>query len=66
MVADENGIINMEFEDSVIQLHGASSVIGRSFVLHANADDLGMGSNAESSKTGNAGARIACGNIMFQ
>lgn len=35
--------------------------IGRSIVLHSEADDLGRGGNLESSKTGNSGKRIACG-----
>lgn len=35
--------------------------IGRSIVLHSEADDLGRGNNLESSKTGNSGKRIACG-----
>ena len=44
-------------------LYGENSVIGKSFVTHSNVDDLGKGGNEESSKTGNAGVRIACGVI---
>ena len=36
------------------------SVLGRGFVLHAERDDLGLGGDAESLITGNAGARLAC------
>ena len=46
-----------------MQLHGAHSVVGRSVVCHAKVDDLGQGGDDESLKTGNAGARVACGVI---
>ncbi len=46
-----------------MHLFGPYSVIGRSCVLHKKTDDLGEGGDEESKKTGNAGARIACGVI---
>jgi Cu-Zn family superoxide dismutase len=61
--SDADGKALYEAEDKLVQLWGPLSVIGRSCVLHANADDLGEGGNEESLKTGNAGPRIACGVI---
>ena len=36
------------------------SIIGRAIIVHEDPDDLGRGGDAESKKTGNAGARICC------
>ena len=44
----------------MIKLDGPTSVIGRSFVIHADEDDLGRGGFADSKTTGHAGARLAC------
>merc|ERR1712045_158783 len=53
------------------------SVVGRSMMIHAEEDDLGLGDNSRahlpgppqdgfvSKITGNAGARIACGEIKL-
>jgi len=60
---DESGSASFKFEDSLISLNGPLSILGRAVVLHAGTDDLGRGDDPESLKTGNAGARAACGVI---
>jgi len=58
---DESGTASFKFQDSLISLNGPLSIVGRAVVLHAGTDDLGRGNDPESLKTGNAGARAACG-----
>ena len=60
---DEKGNGYLAMTDKLITLFGDNSVVGRSVVVHAREDDLGRGGNEESMKTGNAGARLACGVI---
>ncbi|AET41016.1 superoxide dismutase SOD1 Ecym_7168 [Eremothecium cymbalariae DBVPG len=61
--ADSNGVAKGSKMDHLVMLFGPTSVVGRSVVVHAGKDDLGKGGNEESLKTGNAGARSACGVI---
>ena len=63
ITADASGMAHLEVEDRMVTLHGPRSVIGRAFVVHAGADDLGQGGDAGSKATGNAGGRLACGII---
>ena len=77
IVADEKGRVKYKFMDKMIKLRGEYSIIGRTVVIHEDADDLGRGGiykmgniidkkrYIESKKTGNAGKRIACGVIGF-
>ncbi|XP_064476486.1 superoxide dismutase [Cu-Zn]-like isoform X3 [Ornithodoros turicata] len=61
--ADTTGDSHFLIHDYVISLNGPNSVIGRSFIIHQQEDDLGRGRNADSRKTGNSGAIVACGVI---
>jgi len=63
MLADESGCARGSISDKLIKLSGEYSVVGRSVIIHADCDDLGEGGHTLSSTTGNAGARVACGEI---
>ncbi len=54
---DEEGNFNYEYYDPLVYVDG---ILGRSLVIHDGIDDLGLGEDAESLKTGNAGSRITC------
>ncbi len=61
MEAAADGIARIHIEDRLVKLIGATSIIGRSIVVHADVDDLGKGGHELSLTTGNAGGRVACG-----
>lgn len=61
--AGADGVGKFFLLDDQVSLIGDKSVIGRSFVVHKDRDDLGLGGHELSSTTGNAGARLACGTI---
>merc|ERR1712222_59209 len=60
-------ITRIEKVDRVITLgdDGIHDVSGRAIVIHAGEDDLGLGEDDGSLKTGNAGSRVACGVIRL-
>merc|ERR1712107_101800 len=70
-----NGVAKGEIFDKLIKLEGPYTVVGRPMMVHGDPDDLGKGDNSEpgpppvngkaSLVTGNAGARIACGEIKL-
>ena len=64
IVAGEDGVAEGTLEDRLIMLSGEYTVIGRSIMVHADEDDLGKGGHELSKTTGNAGARLACGEIF--
>lgn len=56
----------MTFSDPIISLIGARTILGRGVVLHDGIDDLGLGDATDSTTTGHAGGRQACGVIGIQ
>ncbi len=60
-----SGIAIFNTSDSLIDLYGDHSVIGRSIVIHELFDDFGKGGKTDSLTTGSSGARIACGRICY-
>jgi Cu-Zn family superoxide dismutase len=76
IVAGADGVAEGVIIDRLVKLTGPYSVVGRSIMVHADPDDLGRGDNSlahvagppkngfVSKVTGNAGARIACGEIF--
>lgn len=61
--AGADGVAKIKISDKRVQLTGQHSVIGRTVVVHADIDDLGVGGHDLSKTTGNAGGRLACGVI---
>jgi len=64
---DAKGCAKYSFIDKVVKLRGTkTNIIGRGLIIHADKDDCGLGNNAESKITGNAGKRIACSVIGYR
>jgi Cu-Zn family superoxide dismutase len=55
--ANQDGVAHYERIDKIISLNGPDTIVKRSIVVHADADDL------VTQPTGNSGARVACGVI---
>lgn len=64
-IISHNGIAKGKLFDNVLSLNykNKTCIIGRMIIIHRDEDDLGLGGNEESLKTGNAGERVACGVI---
>lgn len=58
--ADMSGVASIDLVDTWLSLNGINSILGRGVVIHAGRDDLGLGGDDGSLKTGNAGGRVAC------
>lgn len=56
--ADASGVAKVNITDKQVTLVGDNSVVGRTLVVHAGVDDLGVGGHELSKTTGNAGARL--------
>ena len=54
------------FQTNHLSLFGKYSLLGRSVVVHHDADDLGRGGFPDSMKTGHAGKRMACALIGLE
>ncbi|KAK1435118.1 hypothetical protein QVD17_00878 [Tagetes erecta] len=61
IIANADGVAEATIVDNQIPLSGPNAVVGRAFVVHELADDLGKGGHELSLSTGNAGGRLACG-----
>lgn len=62
--SEDGKTIKHSFNDTQISLFGNNSIVGRACVVHAEEDDLGLGENEESLRTGNSGYRLACGVVQ--
>ena len=61
IVANKDGLATIDMKVVGVSLNkGDKNIIGRAIVVHAGEDDLGLGGDAGSLKTGNAGGRVAC------
>ena len=66
VLINQNGTLITEISAPELCLDCATSVVGRSVVLHEKLDDGGITDAPLSKTSGNAGSRIACGSIVYQ
>jgi superoxide dismutase, Cu-Zn family len=66
IVAAADGTVNLNFSDKVISLDSTSThnIVGKACVVHQTFDDLGKGAG-DSKINGNAGKRLACGDVIL-
>lgn len=64
-MSKEDGQFVTSFNDSQLHLVGFQTIVGRTVVLHEKIDDGGKTKDPMSALTGSAGARIACGDIVY-
>jgi Cu-Zn family superoxide dismutase len=64
-IISNNGVAKGVLFDKILSLDykKLTCIVGRMIIVHKDEDDLGLGGNEESLKTGNAGERVACGVI---
>ncbi len=60
LTANAAGLAKFDLTDSRIGFDGPASILGKGVIVHAKADDL------KGQPAGNAGPRVACGNILLQ
>ena len=58
LLAGDDGTAKLHVELESMALQGPNSIVGKSVIIHAQADDF------ETQPTGNSGARVACGVIV--
>lgn len=64
-LAFHNSEASLTITTSKLTLFGEESIVGRSVVVHRDADDEGKGGDDESLRTGNAGPRLECAVIGY-
>jgi len=65
IISDKDGKVVLNLTDSLVSLFGPNPVSGLGIVIHEGIDDFGMGTSPASILNGNAGPRLACGNITI-